>query len=121
MRATSRPAGVTTSSTRQGWDAFHGTGLDALLRERGVTQVVLAGLATGFGVESTARSAHDLGYHVVLVTDAMTDPGAERHEAAVRGLFPALGETTTTAQLLAAASAHPSPSRPAPSPERRAR
>ena len=58
--------------TKQARSAFHGTSLDAYLRGLGVTQIVLTGVSTTSGVESTARSAYDHGYHVVLATDAMT-------------------------------------------------
>jgi nicotinamidase-related amidase len=86
--------------TKQCWGAFLGTNLDDYLRQRNVTQVILTGVATSAGVESTARSAYDLGYNVVLVVDAMTDRDAEAHRFGVEKLFPRLGETTTTADLL---------------------
>ncbi|MCL2731369.1 MAG: isochorismatase family protein [Actinomycetia bacterium] len=86
--------------TKRRRSAFHDTGLDTLLRDLGVTQVVLAGIATGSGVESTARAAADHGYHVVLATDAMTDPDADAHRHSVARVFPKLGETTTTAEVL---------------------
>ncbi len=80
--------------------AFLGTSLDETLRRRGVTQVFLAGVSTSIGVESTARSAYDLGYHVVLVTDAITDRNAETHRHSVEKIFPRLGETDTTENVL---------------------
>ncbi|MFI1096089.1 isochorismatase family protein [Streptomyces sp. NPDC020917] len=86
--------------TKRRRSAFHDTGLDTLLRDLGVTQVVLAGIATGSGVESTARAASDHGYHVVLATDAMTDPDADAHRHSVERVFPKLGETATTAEVL---------------------
>jgi nicotinamidase-related amidase len=86
--------------TKQCWGAFLGTNLDDYLRQRNVTQLILTGVATSAGVESTARSAYDLGYNVVLVVDAMTDRDAEAHRFGVEKLFPRLGETTTTADLL---------------------
>ena len=86
--------------TKRRRSAFHGTGLDTLLRDLGVTQIVLAGLSTSAGVESTARSASDHGYHVVLVTDAMTDNDADAHHNSVARIFPRLGETATTAEIL---------------------
>ena len=82
--------------TKQTWGAFHRTPLDTLLRDRGVTQIVLTGVATSAGVESTARSAHEHGYHVVLATDAMTDRDPDLHEHSVQRIFPRLGETATT-------------------------
>jgi nicotinamidase-related amidase len=86
--------------SKQRWGAFIGASLDEYLRERGVTQVVLTGVATSVGVESTARSAFDHGYHVVLVVDAMTDLDADAHRHSVEKIFPRLGETTTTDDLL---------------------
>jgi nicotinamidase-related amidase len=74
--------------------------LDETLRERGVTQVFLAGIATSLGVESTARSAHDLGYNVVFIVDAMTDRDADAHCHSVQKIFPRLGETDTTDSVL---------------------
>jgi nicotinamidase-related amidase len=86
--------------TKQRWGAFVGTSLDDYLRGRGVTQIVLTGVATSIGVESTARSAYDLGYNVALVVDAMTDMSADAHDYSVTKIFPRLGETGTTDDLL---------------------
>ncbi|ANB10067.1 hydrolase [Streptomyces ambofaciens] len=86
--------------TKRNWGAFHGTGLDVQLRRRGVTQIVLTGIATSIGVESTARAAHEHGYHVTLATDAMSDMDAEAHRNSVERIFPRLGETGTTAEIL---------------------
>ncbi|MEW1643846.1 isochorismatase family cysteine hydrolase [Streptomyces sp. NPDC091219] len=87
--------------TKRRRSAFHDTGLDTLLRDLGVTQVVLTGVATSSGVESTARSAVDHGYHVVLATDAMADPDPEAHRHSVGRAFPKLGETATCAEIAA--------------------
>lgn len=85
--------------TRGGWSAFAGTGLDERLRADGVTEVVVVGQATTFGVESTARAAYDLGYDVVLVEDATNDPDPDAHAARFRSVFPALGVVAQTADL----------------------
>ncbi|SDT30965.1 isochorismatase family protein [Microlunatus soli] len=86
--------------TKRNWGAFHGTDLDVQLRRRGITQVVLAGIATSIGVESTARAAHEHGYHVTLATDAMTDMSAESHRHSLERIFPRLGETGSTAEII---------------------
>jgi len=86
--------------SKQRLGAFAGTSLDAYLRQRGVTQVVLTGVATSSGVESTARSAYDLGYNVALVVDAMTDRNADAHRHSVETIFPRLGEAGTTEHVL---------------------
>jgi nicotinamidase-related amidase len=85
---------------KQTWGAFIGTSLHDYLRQRGVTQIFLTGIATSIGVESTARSAYDYGYNVVLVVDAMTDRDADAHRNSVEKIFPRLGETALTADVL---------------------
>jgi nicotinamidase-related amidase len=85
---------------RQRWSAFGGTTLHAELQRADVTQVVVAGVATSIGVESTARAAHEHGYHVVLATDAMTDLNPEAHRNSVQHIFRRLGESATTAEIL---------------------
>ncbi|MEU3459570.1 isochorismatase family protein [Streptomyces sp. NPDC006733] len=88
--------------------AFHATGLDALLRDRGITTLVLGGIATNMGVESTARAADDLDYQLVFAEDTMTALSAEEHAAAIRLDFPRFGTVTTGPELtLAAVPAHP--------------
>jgi nicotinamidase-related amidase len=84
------------------WGAFHGTSLDSWLRGKGVEQVVIVGIATSIGVESTARFASEHGYHVVIVPDAMTDMVASAHDNSVNTIFPRIAETTSTADLLQA-------------------
>ncbi len=86
--------------TKQRVGAFIGTSLDDSLRQHGVTQIFLTGVATGSGVESTARSAYDFGYNVVFVTDAMTDRDADTQRHCLEKAFPKLGETATTDDVL---------------------
>lgn len=88
--------------TKENIGAFYGTALERILRRKGVTQIFLAGVATGIGVEATARQAYDQGYNVVLVPDAMTDLDPEGHRHAVEKVFPRIGETVSTAQAVAA-------------------
>jgi nicotinamidase-related amidase len=91
--------------TKHQWGAFYGTELDLQLRRRAVRTIVLAGIATNIGVESTARDAYERGYHQVLVEDAMTSISAEAHEFAVKNIFPRLGNVRLTEEVLAALSA----------------
>ncbi|MGW4715088.1 isochorismatase family protein [Nocardia sp. NPDC004260] len=86
--------------TKRTWGAFHGTDLDLQLRRRRVTQIVLAGLTTSIGVESTARAAFEHGYHVTLATDAMADLNVEAHRNSIDRIFPLLGETGCTAEIV---------------------
>ena len=95
-----QPGDILVSKQRVG--AFIGTGLDEILRERGVTQVFLTGIATSAGVQATAFSAYDYGYNVVFVVDAMTDREAEAHLYCIEKVFPKRGETETTENVLKA-------------------
>lgn len=87
--------------TKRGWAPFAGTDLDSRLRGLGVTQVVVTGLATSFGIESTARQAYDLDYHVTVAVDAVTDPFPDRHEHTVASVLPLLAELGTTEEVIA--------------------
>jgi nicotinamidase-related amidase len=86
--------------TKQRWGAFIGTSLHDYLRQRGVTQVLLAGISTSAGVESTARSAYDYGYNLVLIVDAITDRDADAQRHCLEKVFPRLGEADTTNSVL---------------------
>jgi nicotinamidase-related amidase len=79
---------------------FTNTGLEAHLRALGVTQVVIVGVATSNGVEVTARQAYELGFNVTLATDAMTDSNAEAHAYSITRVFPRIGETGTTQEII---------------------
>jgi nicotinamidase-related amidase len=93
--------------SKQRVGAFIGTSLDDYLRQRRVTQVLLAGISTSAGVEATARNAYDYGYNVVLVVDAMTDRDADSHRHSLEKIFPRLGETDTTDNVLTGLKALP--------------
>jgi nicotinamidase-related amidase len=86
--------------TKKTWGAFTNTGLDEHLKALGVTQVLIAGVATSIGVESTARYAYELGYNVTLAIDAMTDMRPDAHTNSITQIFPRLGETGTTQQII---------------------
>lgn len=86
--------------TKRTWGAFASTDLESELRARGVTQVVIAGVATGTGVESTARQAYEAGFNVTLAIDAMTDGRPNAHHYSIAHVFPRLGETGSTQAIL---------------------
>lgn len=86
--------------TKRTWGAFPSTDLERQLKARGVTQVVITGVATGTGVEATARQAYEAGFNVTLAIDAMTDMRAEAHDYSIAKVFPRLGETGTTREII---------------------
>lgn len=91
--------------TKRQWNAFHGTELDLQLRRRGIKTLVLGGISTNIGVESTARAGHELGYSLVLVEDAMSSGATEQHQASVNYIFPRLGLVRKSADVLEALGA----------------
>jgi nicotinamidase-related amidase len=86
--------------TKRQWGAFYGTQLDLQLRRRGITTIVIGGIATNFGVESTARDAFEHGYALVFVEDAMAGLSSEAHSFAVKTIFPRLGRIRSTEEVL---------------------
>jgi nicotinamidase-related amidase len=90
--------------TKRQWGAFYGTDLDLQLRRRGRDTIVLGGISTNFGVESTARDAWERGYRLVFVEDAMAAATAEDHAFAVTRILPRLGHVRSSADLLATLS-----------------
>lgn len=87
--------------TKKQWGAFYGTELDLQLRRRGLRTVILGGIATNFGVESTARDAMELGYDLVFAEDAMTSIGAGSHQFAINTIFPKMGRVRATDEIIA--------------------
>jgi nicotinamidase-related amidase len=88
--------------TKRQWGAFYGTELDQLLRRRAIRTILLGGIATNYGVESTARAAFDRGYALLFAEDAMSSMSAEAHAFATRNMFRAMGRVRSTAHLLQA-------------------
>ncbi len=88
--------------TKRQWGAFYGTNLEQALDRRGIETIIMAGIATNMGVESTARAAFDAGYALVFAEDAMTTMSAEWHEFAIKNLFPRMGRVRSTAEIVGA-------------------
>ncbi len=88
--------------TKHQWGAFYGTELDLQLRRRGIDTIILCGVATNIGVESTSRFAFEYGYNQILVEDAMAARSKEEHEYPIKHIFPKLGLVRNTAEVLKA-------------------
>ncbi|SDV50769.1 isochorismatase family protein [Chitinasiproducens palmae] len=84
---------------KRSWGAFHGTDLDLHLRRHRIQNVVMSGIATNFGVESTARAAFDRGYRVLFAEDAMSTIDAQMHSFALTSVFPHIGRVRSVAGL----------------------
>jgi len=88
--------------TKRQWGAFYGTPLDLQLRRRGINTIVIGGIATNFGVESTARDAFERGYALVFVEDAMSGLSQAAHAFAISTVFPRIGRVRSTEDVLTA-------------------
>lgn len=86
--------------TKHQWGAFYGTELDLELRRRGMTTIVLCGISTNIGVESTARFAFEYGYSQVFVEDAMAALSLDEHVCSVTKIFPRIGLVRKTEEIL---------------------
>ena len=86
--------------TKRHWGAFAGTDLEQQLKSRGIDTVVLTGISTNAGVESTARQGTGLGFAFVLVEDACSSQNAEHHRFAFENIFPRLTRVRTTGEVL---------------------
>ena len=94
--------GVDVLVAKRQWGAFHATNLDQALRRRGIRTIVMGGIATNIGVESTARAAAEHGYALVFAEDAMTTMGAPMQEFATKNIFPLLGKVRSSEEVIAA-------------------
>jgi len=87
---------------KRSWSAFTGTSLDQQLRRKGIRTIVMAGVATNIGVESTARAAQELGYDLVFAEDAMTSLSEAWHRFSTENIFPIMGKVRSSEEVAAA-------------------
>lgn len=85
--------------TKRQWGAFHGTELDLQFRRRGITTIVIGGVATNYGVESTVRQAWEQGYEVIVLEDATTTLSSELHAMAFKWIFPRISRVVNSQEL----------------------
>ncbi len=88
--------------TKHQWGAFYGTELDLQLRRRGIDTIVLCGISTNIGVESTARFAYEYGYNQIFAEDACASQDASDHAFAIGKIFPRMGRVRKTNEIIAA-------------------
>jgi nicotinamidase-related amidase len=88
--------------TKRQWGAFYGTELDLQMRRRGIDTIILCGISTSIGVESTARFAYEYGYNQIFAEDAMAAGDAAEHRNSAEKIFPRMGLVRSTEDILAA-------------------
>jgi nicotinamidase-related amidase len=82
--------------TKRQWGAFYGTDLELQLRRRGIDTIILCGIATNIGVESTARNAWELGFNLVIVEDACSAASTGQHQGSMTHIFPRIARVRST-------------------------
>jgi nicotinamidase-related amidase len=85
--------------TKRQWGAFHGTELDLQLRRRGIQTIVLGGISTNIGVESTARQAYEHGYSIILAEDATASQSAEMHAFSITNILPRISRISKVTDI----------------------
>ncbi|MFI8319769.1 hydrolase [Kosakonia cowanii] len=88
--------------TKRQWGAFYGTDLEMHLRRRGIDTIVLCGISTNIGVESTARNAWEMGFSLVIAEDACSAADAEQHQGSMKNIFPRIGRVRSSEEIIAA-------------------
>ncbi|HEY4437056.1 MAG TPA: hydrolase [Lelliottia sp.] len=88
--------------TKRQWGAFYGTDLELQLRRRGIDTIILCGISTNIGVESTARNAWELGFNLVIAEDACSAASADQHQGSMTHIFPRIGRVRSTDEILSA-------------------
>ncbi|MBN7573860.1 hydrolase [Clostridium sp. 2-1] len=86
--------------TKRQWGAFYGTDLDLQLRRRGIDTIILGGISTNIGVDTTAREAYQNGYNQIFVEDAMTAVTKEEHDYVCKYIFPRIGKLRSTKEIV---------------------
>jgi len=86
--------------TKRQWGAFYGTDLELQLRRRGIDTIILCGIATNIGVESTARNAWELGFNLVIAEDACSTATTEQHQASMTHIFPRIARVRSTEEII---------------------
>ncbi|HYA77259.1 MAG TPA: hydrolase [Verrucomicrobiae bacterium] len=97
-----KPTGKDIVIAKRQWGAFYGTELDLQLRRRKIETIILCGVSTNIGVETTARDAYQRGYNQVFAIDAMAANSKDEHEATLKYIFPRIGMLRTTEEILKA-------------------
>ena len=88
--------------TKHQWGAFYGTDLELQLRRRGIDTIILCGISTNIGVESTARHAWEMGFNLIIAEDACSAASADQHQGSMTNIFPRIGRVRSTDEILSA-------------------
>lgn len=86
--------------TKRQWGAFYGTDLELQLRRRGIDTIILCGISTNVGVESTARNAWELGFSLVIAEDACAAASTEQHQGSMTHIFPRISRIRSTEEII---------------------
>jgi nicotinamidase-related amidase len=85
---------------KRGLDTFASTNLDFILRNKGITTLVLGGFLTNCCVESTMRSGYENGYQVITLSDCVAATSVEEHDNALSYDFPMFSKPMTSSEFV---------------------
>ena len=77
--------------TNRRQNAFYGTELELILRNKGASTIVLSGVSTNFVIEATARYSYDAGYQTVILRDCCAASSQEMHDFTLDNILPQIG------------------------------
>ena len=86
--------------TKRQWGAFHGTELDLQLRRRGIDTIILCGISTNIGVETTSREAYQHGYNQIIAIDACSAMTEEEHVHTEKYIFSRIARIRKTEDIV---------------------
>lgn len=92
---------ITYVTGKVGFNAFSNTTLDAGLRQRGITDVLVAGMITSLCIDSTGRAAYERGYAVTVLSDCTSARTPAEQEFFCSTIFPLYGKAARSTDVLA--------------------
>lgn len=100
-----RPGDRDVVVTKYGWGGFYGTDLDLQLRRRGIDTLLVGGLVTNIGVDTTMRQAHERGYDQIVMSDLCGAFTQADHDYSLQSIFPRIARIRTVAEVVGALGA----------------
>jgi len=83
-----------------GFNAFSDTTLGQVLKQRGIRDVLVAGMVTSLCIDSTGRAAYERGFAVTILSDCSSARTMSEHDFYCRNIFPLYGRAATSKEVL---------------------
>ena len=83
-----------------GFNAFSHTRLEEVLRQRGITDVLVCGMVTSLCIDSTGRAAYERGLSVTILSDCCSARTRTEHDFYCKSIFPLYGRAASSTEVL---------------------